>query len=91
MQANPMRSLYGFAKQREEEANGLTQILGQVLGQNADLSGGRQLQPQLATHTPASQQSNVPPKIAFAGFGPSDQNNFNRANSYSKHDRCHVE
>jgi hypothetical protein len=86
MQANPMRSLYGFAKQREEEANGLTQILGQVLGQNADLSGGRQLQPQLATHTPASQQSNVPPKIAFAGFGPSDQNNFNRANSYSKHD-----
>jgi hypothetical protein len=83
MQANPMRSLYGFAKQREEEANGLTQILGQVLGQNADLSGGRQLQPQLATHTPASQQSNVPPKIAFAGFGPSDQNNFN---SHSKHD-----
>jgi hypothetical protein len=46
MQANPMRSLYGFAKQREEEANGLTQILGQVLGQNADLSGNQQQQQQ---------------------------------------------
>ena len=42
MQANPMRSLHGFAQQRKDEVNSLTQILGQVLSQNADLSGNQQ-------------------------------------------------
>ena len=83
MQANPMRSLYGFAKQREEEANGLTQILGQVLGQNADLSGNQQQQQQpmvqdaLFRTPPGSDQTPLPTQdLLFRTPPGSDQTPF---------------
>jgi hypothetical protein len=86
---NIMRSIGGFIQEREKESKDLSSILGKLLGQTTDLSGGRQLQQQqqpmvqdaLFRTPPGSDQTPLPTQdLLFRTPPGSDQTPFKAQN-----------
>ena len=83
---NIMRSIGGFIQEREKESKDLSSILGKLLGQTTDLSGGRQMQQQqqqpmvqdaLFRTPPGSDQTPLPTQdLLFRTPPNSDQTPF---------------